>query len=72
MAHCAFFRLPKDDKQKSAWIKLINRVDELPLDTAVCEDHFKEKCFDPSCEMKRKLLKDSNSKIISNKCPLKA
>ena len=53
----SFFRLPKDKSTQAAWITRLNRVDKLPLEVWVCEDHFTSDCFDISAELKRKYVK---------------
>ena len=50
----SFFCLPKDNEQRAAWIKLINRVDKLPQTVVICDEHFALECFDFRAEFKRK------------------
>ena len=67
----SYHKLPKNEITKNAWIHFIGRK-ELPKGGAICEEHFTEDCFDPSHDLKLKLMPGSTRikrKLITNAIP---
>ena len=51
----AFFGLPKDKEIAIKWKNNLKRGNDIKQ-IFVCERHFEESCFDPSVDMKNKLM----------------
>ena len=50
-----FCPLTKDKKTADKWIAKIRRKDKLPKNVNLCENHFKDDCFDKSVDLRRRL-----------------
>lgn len=67
----SFHSLPKDPEISDEWIVNIKRKD-LPKNVFICSDHFEEKWFDKSHDMKQRLVGKSSAvkrKLVSGAIP---
>ena len=53
--HVSYHRIPRDVKLANIWKTNINRID-FPKDIWLCDEHFEEKWFDASFDMKQRLM----------------
>ena len=53
--HLAFFSLPKNPEIAVRWRNVLKRGKDIKA-IFVCEKHFEENCFDPSVDLKNRLL----------------